>query len=69
MELKQVCVASLVDSFPRNYIFELPGSALTINNFPSVSTDYVTLPPTDSAYLPAGFDCSQSFTALMTDGS
>jgi hypothetical protein len=57
-DINIVCVADLVTSFQKTYPVDLPESGEETYTLPFVSTDYVTAPPTDSAYLPDGVVCS-----------
>jgi hypothetical protein len=64
-DINIVCVADLVTSFEKAYSVDLPDINAGPNNdgvetytLPFVSADYVTAPPTDSAYLPDGVVCS-----------
>jgi hypothetical protein len=73
MDIAQVCLASLESSFDsaKTFSYAVPESTTATPSFPSATTEYVSEPPSSSAYLPFGYSCSQSFSMNVdtTDGA
>jgi hypothetical protein len=60
-------VAELEDGFETTYTYPVPESVATSHSFPDATTDYVSLPPASSDYLPSGYHCAQSYSSTHSD--
>jgi hypothetical protein len=57
MDIAKVCLADLVSDFETSYTYFVPELNSVFEQFPSVSTDYISEPPASSVYLPEGYSC------------
>jgi hypothetical protein len=67
MDIAKVCLADLISDFETSYVYKLPEFITQIETFPSASSDYITVPPSSSVYLPDGYSCSQIFSYRLSD--
>jgi hypothetical protein len=56
-EIAKVCLATVDSAFLTSYSYEIPEYGTQYEMFPTASSDYISLPPTSSPYLPSGYSC------------